>query len=1179
LLDYSNTKEIYLLTNLKIFIMRNISYVKVFYAKIKKDLQKTILIMKLTLLLTLLTLVNAAGSVYSQSKGLTLSMKNATLQEVFNKIEDQSKFKFFYQNEQIDVNRTVSVNVEGAKVEDVLDKLFANANIKYRVLEDNLVLLTADKLQQMKVSGTIASAKDGSPLAGVSVQEKGTTNGVISDVNGKYSLNVQGANSVLVFSFIGYLPEEKAVGSQTVINVSLSEDVKQLDEVVVIGYGSQKKTSITGAISSVSAKEISNLPVASLQSALQGQASGVSVVNYGTPGSDPVVRVRGVGSISYSADPLYVIDGVPATNMSSFDSQDIQSIEVLKDAASTAIYGSRAANGVILITTKKGKKDGKVHVSVDSYAGVQSIIKTLDVLNTNQYLQYGKSLITQATAADKTPVFPDRFNNMNVPIYTGATQTFAQTNTDWQGALFRNAMINDNNISISTGGEKSNFYASAGYFNQDGIMINTGYKRYSFRFNSDHQVSKRIRFGQTLLFSNGDKNNEKQQQGRTNIMHALREAPYLPVYNPNNPGGYQAAISGSDGQDAHNPIEIQNLFTSTTSTLKLFGTLYLEIKLADFLTFKTIAGLDYTNIGDKVVLPIFNDGFNSNSVATVTKDRTENITKTFTNQLTFDKSFGSHNLNIIAVQEETPFTSSYMFVTGTLPSNATTELTGLSNINANGNRQDNLLLSYLGRINYDFKNKYLLSASLRADGSSKFAPGNKWGYFKAGSLGWRLKEEDFLKNVDAISDLKLRVGYGEMGNNTGFGNYDWQSTISANTAYVFNNTAIGGTFFNALPNKQLKWETSKMTNVGVDLGLFGNKVTFSAEWFNKITDNLILAAQYDPSIGYYAPAYTNIGKMKNSGLELQAAVQINAGDFKSTLSGNISFIKNKVEALYANSPIDAGLNQDYGAFNFTRTAVGHPIQSFFGWKTNGIFQNAADVAKGPIQAPQSINPVTGLPDPSTGTAPGDIRFKDVNGDGKIDASDRQYLGSYLPISAYSFTYSGTYKRFDFSVFFQGVYGNKIYNGTKVITEGMLRLFNAGTAVLNAWTPSNTNTNIPRAVGGDPNQNVRTSDRFIESGSYLRLKNLSIGYTLPLSTLTKGNITQLRVYVSGQNLLTFTKYTGYDPEVGAYYPLGANNLPGTPGAGGTSTSGLLNNGVDYGLVPQPRTIMAGIQINF
>jgi hypothetical protein len=354
-----------------------------------------------------------------------------------------------------------------------------------------------------------------------------------------------------------------------------------------------------------------------------------------------------------------------------------------------------------------------------------------------------------------------------------------------------------------------------------------------------------------------------------------------------------------------------------------------------------------------------------------------------------------------------------------------------------------------------------------------------------------------------------------------------------------------------------------MTNVGIDLGLLGNRITFTAEWFTRTTDNLILAAQYDNSIGYRAPYFTNVGKMKNNGLEFQAAVQINAGDLKSTLSGNISFVRNNVEALYSNSPIDAGFNQDYGAYNMTRTAVDHSIQSFYGWIVDGIIQNSSD----PALAKQA------------GSAPGDIKFKDINNDGVINGDDRAFLGSYLPLSTYSFTYSGTFKNFDFSAFFQGVYGNKLFNGTKVLTQGMLRLFNAGTEVMNAWTHEGQDTDVPRAISGDPNQNARASTRFIENGSYLRLKALTIGYTLPLNNLTKGNISQLRIYVTGQNLLTFTKYTGYDPEVAAYFPNGTNGLPGTPGAGGTSTSGLLNNGVDYGLVPQPRTFLAGIQINF
>ena len=1107
---------------------------------------------------------------YSQQTRMSLKFTQTSIERVLDAIENRSEFYFLYNQDVVNTKKVVDLDVKEEKIDDVLNALFNGTSIRYTISNRQIILTNSENesgisglsSQTSKVTGKVIDSA-GIPLPGVSVVVKGTTNGTITDSNGSYILPNVPVNATLQFSFVGMKSQEIAVSGQSTINVTLSEEAFGIEEVVAVGYGVQKKTSVTGAISSVSGKDISNVPVASLQSALQGKATGVTVVNNGAPGTNPIVRIRGNGSISYSADPLYIIDGTAASDISNFDSKDIESVEILKDASSTAVYGSRAANGVVLITTKKGKKDGQIHVSLDSYAGVQSVSKKLDLLNTDQYIKYGTALNTNAGLA-----VPTRFANMNDPIYAGATQTYAQTNTNWQDELFQKAMITDNNLSFSTGSDKSTYYASVGYFNQKGIMVGTGYERGNLRFNSEHEISKRIKFGETFMYSISDRNNQKETQGRTNIMHAIRSVPYLPVMDPTKDGGYRAANSGSDGTDPFNPIELQNIFESTTGTSKLFGTLFLEFKLADFLKFKTSAGLDYTNITNKVHQPIYNDGFNANSAATISRETFQNITKTFTNQLTFDKTFGDHYLNVIAVQEETAFSNNAMFITGKLPTNAVQELTGLSNVNANGSYQENLLLSYLGRINYEYKNKYLLSVSMRADGSSKFAPGNKWGSFPSASLGWRVKEESFLKDIASISELKLRAGYGELGNNA-IGNYDWQAVMLANTDYVFNNATTGGSYFNAIANQNLKWESSKMTNIGIDYGMYNNKITFTAEWFNKITDNLILAVPYPTSIGYRAPAYANIGKMKNYGMEFQVGYRINSGSLQSNLSANLSIVRNKVLNL-ANetATIDAGFNQDYGAYNMTRTVIGEPIQSFYGWQTEGIFKSAAEVTAAPKQA---------------GAAAGDIRFKDLSGpngtpDGIIDSYDRTFLGSYLPKFSYGLNYSGTWKKFDFSVFFQGVYGNKIYNGTKVLTQGMLRLFNAGTEVLNAWTPTNTNTDIPRAVSGDPNQNARTSDRFIESGSYLRLKNLSIGYTIPMSGLTKGNVKEIRIYASGQNLFTITKYTGYDPEVGAYIPLSGNGTPGTAGSGG-STSGLLNNGIDYGLMPSSRTILGGIQIKF
>ncbi|MFA5419407.1 MAG: TonB-dependent receptor, partial [Bacteroidales bacterium] len=1046
----------------------------------------------------------------------------------------------------------------------VLDDVLKDEKLSYEVKGKLILIVLKGKYddgnagfiqQPPHVKGKVTDSS-GAPLPGVTVVVKGTTTGTITDADGTFSLTQVPGDGTLVFSFVGMRSQDIPVSGRSEINLKMEEETIGLEEVVAIGYGVQKKTSVTGAISSVSGEDISHVPVASIQSALQGKATGVTVVNNGSPGTAPIVRIRGNGSISYAADPLYIVDGISASDITNFDSNDIESIEILKDASATAIYGSRAANGVVLITTKKGKKDDKMHINIDSYAGVQSIRKTLNLLNTEQYIQYGTALNTNAGLG-----VPTRFANMDEPVYDGATQIYAQTNTDWQDALFRNAMITDNNVSFSTGSERSTYYASAGYFQQDGIMVGTSYEKGNFRFNSEHEISKRIKFGQTLMYSGGYKNNEKEDQGRTNIMHAIRSVPYLPVKDPTKDGGYRGASSGSDGTDPENPVLIQKLFKSTTRTTKLFATFYLELKIADFLKFKTTAGLEDTDIRNKEHLPIYNDGFNGNTSATVTRENFDNVTKTFTNQLTFDKTWGDHYLNVIAVQEQTSFSTNTMYTTGNLPTNDVQQLTGLSNINANGSKEKNLLLSYMGRINYEYKNKYFLSVSMRGDGSSKLASGNKWGSFPSAAIGWRITEEPFMKNAEIISELKLRAGYGELGNNA-IGNYDWQAVIMANTEYVLNNGTVGGSFFNALANKNLKWEKSKMINIGIDFGMYENKITFTAEGFYKKTENLILAVPYPASIGYYASAYANVGEMKNYGMEFQLGYRINSGDLKSSLSANLSFVRNKVLKMSnETATIDSGQDPDYGAYDMTRTVEGKAIQSFYGWKTDGIFQNPAEVAAGPVQ-------VTGTSDVNR-TAPGDIRFKDLSGpdgkpDGIIDSYDRTFLGSYLPKFTYGLNYSGNYKRFDFSVFFQGVYGNKIYNGTKVTTQGMLRLFNAGTEVLDAWTLTNTDTDIPRAISGDPNQNARTSDRFIEKGSYLRLKTLTIGYTIPMSALTNGNVTNIRFYASGQNLLTLTNYDGYDPEIGAYNGNGIT---------------LLNNGIDYGMVPSPRTILGGIQINF
>ena len=984
----------------------------------------------------------------------------------------------------------------------------------------------------------------GSPLPGVNIVEKGTSSGAVTDAAGYFKLEVKDANSILVFSFIGFATKEIQVGTQSTINVSMEPDVVALSEIIVTGYGTQKRSSLVGAVGSVQAKDIVISPVPSLEAALQGRVAGVQVTSNGAPGSQPIVRIRGVNSINNASNPLYVVDGmIDVGNFNIFESKDIESVEVLKDASAAAIYGSRAAAGVVLITTKKGSNDSKVHVSIDSYYGTQTAWKKQNLLNTSEYLSYGTALMTNAGAA-----LPPQFALMNNPIYAGSTQTFAQTNTDWQDEMFRTAPISQTTATVTAGNNKSKFYGSVGYFDQQGIMKGSDFRRYTARFNSEHQISKKITFGQTLLIGNSNQLIEQQTGGRTMVQNMQRMTPYITVLNPNNVGGYNGDTA-ADGSDPQNPVRAANQDLNQLSTQRLLGTMYLNYNILPYLTYKFNLGIDYSYSRQFQYNPIYNEGFNARNPANMNEARSTYYSPIVTNQLNFDKTFNQHSFNVAGILEYQTKRTDATSVQGNAPDNTITGIRpGLANQSFTGNTNEFAIISYIGRLNYEFAGKYLLTASIRRDGASLWADAKKWGNFPSVGLGWRINEESFMKNIPTISELKLRGSYGQFGFiPQQIGYYPSQPVVSANATAILGGGSALGSFYNALPNKDLTWEITSMTNVGFDLGLFSNKVTFSAEYFYRYTDNLILNVDPATSAGFSAGTPGNVGRMKNQGTEFVLGYRESAKEFRWSASANVTFLTNMVEAMATpTGTLDAGANADFGGQNITRTAAGHPVQSFYGWKTDGLFQNNADAA---VQA---------------GAKAGDIRFVDINGDGVIDADDRTYLGSFLPKMSYGVNLSANYKRWDFTAFFQGVQGNKIYNGVKVTNQGMLRLFNASTDVLNAWTPTNTNTDVPRAVNGDPNGNARTSNRFLEDGSYLRLKNLTIGYSISEATLSKltGNtLTKFRVYFTGQNLITITKYTGYDPEIGA------------------RNSTALTQGIDYGQFPQARTLILGLQASF
>ena len=994
---------------------------------------------------------------------------------------------------------------------------------------------------------------DGLALPGVTVTLKGTSTAVGTDVNGSFRIEVPNDQAVLVFSFVGFTSKEVAVSGKSTLNVSLRSDAKTLNEVVVVGYGTQKRANVTGAVSTVSGKTLSTLPVGGVDQALQGRVAGLTVTNNGSPGSAPIVQIRGVSSIGYGADPLYIIDGFPGS-IGALDPKDIQSVDVLKDASAAAIYGSRATNGVIIITTNKGSR-GKVQISIDSYVGVQEVAKKFDLLNTNQYLQYERALDGAAGIGLPPRLQPANFNQ---PIYAGSSQTFAQTNTDWQNAYFRKGVVEQHDVSLSGGNENSRFFTSAGYFNQDGITVGTNYSRKNFRMNSDHNVNKFITIGETFNVAESRQRFGIPPGNRTPLTNVIRMQPYLPVTDPNNPGGYYGPQSSFDGSDPVNPVEQALINENRNYGIGIHGNAYLTVKFTPWLKFNSTYGIDYGTNRQEQYTPIYNDGgTSSNPLASITENTNNGTTTLYTQQLNFDKTFGKHHVSAVAVYEVQTNRSDAQNSFGNQNNNIIRTLNNATNTTTNYTYGTNVLQSLVGRVGYDFEGKYLISGSLRRDGLSVWAPGHKYENFPAASIGWKIDQEDFMKDVKAVSELKLRAGYGVTGiNGTVLGNYPYVSNVSAGgTTYPFSNSAGGsnsgnGSYYSALSNYFLHWEITKSTNIGLDLGLFQNALTLSAEVYKRKTDNLILTVPVPPSEGVGAPL-ANVGSMQNTGVEITAGYHKTSGDFKYDITGVFGLDRNKVTSLTgaANGTITAGGDADFGGGGpITNTSIGQPIQYFYGYQVEGIFQNAADVSNHATQ---------------TGAAPGDLKFKDVKPDGVIDANDRVNLGSYLPKFTYSLNYSANYKNFDLALFFQGVYGNKIFDAEKIIREGMARLFNSDVNVLRAWTPTNTNTDIPRAISGDPNSNVRPSSRWIESGSYLRLKNLQVGYNLPTTWLkasTNNLISKVRIYLSSTNLFTITKYTGLDPEVG-------------------SKNGTLTNGIDYGQYPTPREFQVGLQATF
>ncbi|WP_116107976.1 SusC/RagA family TonB-linked outer membrane protein [Lewinella sp. IMCC34191] len=998
-----------------------------------------------------------------------------------------------------------------------------------------LCLLTSVAWSQTTVTGTVTDG-DGFPLTGVNVLVVGSSSGTVTDLDGEYSLTAP-EGSVLRFSYIGFTSQEVPIEGQSVIDITLGADANVIDEVVVVGYGSQRREAVTGAVSSIDAEEVSALTVSNLGEAIQGRLAGVQVVSGGSPGAPPIIQVRGIGSISFGSGPLYVVDGVPgAGGLNQFDSRDIASINVLKDASATAVYGSRASNGVIIIETKKGANAQGLRMSLESTVGVQTQPRRYDLLNTDQYIQY-------AEIFNGGPLPRD----LDQPVYEGADQTFRETETDWQDAIFQDGLITQNSLHITGGGERSSFFSSFGYLKQEGVVKGSPYERFNFRINSEHSLSEdgRFKFGQTLLLVNDERGIQPELGGRPLFLQAIQSLPYQPIENPNNVGGFSGASSGLDIADPGNPALAVNLLENRDRVFKMLGTAYLTYELLDGLEAQAFVGGNYQNYRNYNRTPIY-ESTSPNNNNTIIDNRQTTFSPIYRGLLNFDRLFGDHSINAVLVGEIQNSYYSPLALTVTQPNPVLDVLEGGADLRVIPGQlapNETTLRSLVTRVTYGYQGKYYATFSFRRDGSSIFAPGFQTENFPAGALGWNISEESFMDDTP-FSLLKARVSYGRTGS-IGLPPYSFQDPINSTVGPVFgggNQPTIS--YINTLANPELRWELTDMLNIGLDMGFFNNRLNFSMEYYDRQVDNLILQIALPPSAGV-ATTSQNIGALQNTGFEFQGQYYGNpSGDFQWNVSANLSTNSNEVLSLANPDDVIEGNNdiEFTGSFNSTVTRVGDPVYSFFGFETDGIFQTVGEVDEAPFQ--------------NDLTAPGDIRFVDQNDDGVIDAADRVIIGKYLPDFTYGFNFNARYVGFDFNVFFQGSQGNDVYNGVGSLLSQTQRLFNVGTDVLNAWTPQNTSTDVPRIVADDPNNNRRVSDRFVEDGSYLRMKALTVGYTLPLSE--GGVLSNLRLYLTGQNLVTLTGYSGLDPEIGG---------------------ALSETGFDNGDYPNARAFIFGAQVGF
>lgn len=1077
--------------------------------------------------------LGALHTTQQNAKDLVIE-KGMSLEQAVKLIEQRFNIVFLYPSGVIeDIHVSNMINLTWG-IEKTLESLFEGQELKLHYLNpktygiSRIEQVNDESITQSiveEISGRVIDAQSGELLPGVHIRVAGTEQGTSTNVDGEFQMSVPSLQETLLISYIGYESAQIPIDGRSVLEISLQPLILSGEEIVVVGYGTQHRRDLTGSIASVNAEKISELPVPSVSDALQGQAAGLQVVSSGEPGTDATFRIRGTGTINNS-DPLLVIDGVPTrSGLNQINPNDIESVQILKDASASAIYGAQGANGVVIVTTKRGEA-GHNNVDIRFSGSIQEPTGVVNMLNAPQF----------AALHNEMMVNNGRQTN---PAYSDPESL--RGGTDWLGALLQPALMQDYSASYSWGSESANIFVSGNVLRQDGTVIETKFNRYTLQINSDVQILDNLKFGNSLKL-----NNDVKTSGSYSIVNTMAALPTQRIFNDD--GSY----AGPTGQpswsgDVRNPIGEAELIENSTDGYNVVGSLYGELDILDNLQFRTTFGLQLNQWDSRTWSPAYDWDPTPEPHSYLWQQYNKSNTWLWDNTMTYDVQLSdSHQL--ITTMGTSAQHNRYEFINGSMREFASERTqqfaSGTGETTLGGNTSEWALMSFFGRVNYSFRDTYLFTGTVRRDGSSRFGEENRWGVFPSASLAWRVTNEDFF-NVSWIEQLKMRVSYGITGNQE-IGNYSFASELMP-IHYAFNNQPVSAVVPRVMPNPNVQWETVTQANLGFDLVLFNDRVNITLDGYIKDTSDMLVPMSVPISTGYsdIFVSSINAGEIRNQGVELElSTINISRDDLSWTTDFNISHNRNEVVSLNDTIPLP------FGQIDFNRTVgrfqAGQPVHAFYGFVVDGLFQTQQEVDEAPTQ-----NSGT---DPFNRTSPGDIRFMDLNGDGVINDEDRTFIGDPNPLFIFGITNTFTYKNLDLSVFLQGVYGNDIFNANRIWSEGMAVAQNQTEATLNRWTGPGTSNEMPRAVFNDPNNNTRVSDRYVEDGSYLRIKNLTVGYTLPISLLENLNMRNARVYASAQNLFTLTNYSGFDPEV----PI---------------------NGIDLNVYPVYRTISLGINLSF